>query len=239
MTTNRNHSAGQEILSKFSKKSGEGRNVFFRVLTQLALAAIIVFLIVVCANLLDQFMARHQLNLVKVNEVDDQPSSENPESGIVQGEENENKDELFRSENYQSRQLTFGGDVIVPQGMAQRELELYDIKSELLTTKDKDETKLIVFWKTTRLAKCDLKYQRTGEGKGKHIIEDKYNYSHSAVLAGLNPSTAYTFTIVTRDNWGNEKESEHFAFFSGAPNISIIDMLTQAARDTFGWAMKK
>src|SRR4030042_6173666 len=186
MTTNRNHSAGQEILSKFSKKSGEGRNVFFRVLTQVALAAIIVFLIVVCANLLDQFMARHQLNLVKVNEVDDQPSSENPESGIVQGEENENKDELFRSENYQSRQLTFGGDVIVPQGMAQRELELYDIKSELLTTKDKDETKLIVFWKTTRLAKCDLKYQRTGEGKGKHIIEDKYNYSHSAVLAGLN-----------------------------------------------------
>jgi hypothetical protein len=45
--------------------------------------------------------------------------------------------------------------------------------------------------------------------------------------------------VTARDKWGNETKSDKLAFYTGAPNISILDLLGGAFKDMFGWAGKK
>ena len=169
--------------------------------------------------------------------------SQGRRTGLVLAEETENlktlNKESYASENYRIVQVTFGGDaVLLPSGEEQLELEIYDIKSELLTTKDQEDIKLLVSWKTQRPTVSEVEYYRGGEEGGKKIKEDKYGYSHSAVLNSLDAATTYTYVIRVKDEWGNEKSSDKFAFYTGAPNVSLLDLLAGAVRDVFGWAMK-
>jgi hypothetical protein len=214
----------------------EQKNNLLFFLKRTVFYAIVILFVAVSFNFIKNLSTGQKIRPIEANKSDQLNVLD---SGTVRGESSAQNETVYRSENFSAHQITFGGDTIVSQNEEQRDLSVYEVKSELLTTKSKEEIKLAVTWKTNRTTRCEIEYQKSGEKNGKKIGEEKFGYSHQAIIGKLNPSTAYTFTIRARDKWGNEKLSERFAFYTGAPNISIIDMLTGAVKDTFGWAVGK
>lgn len=162
---------------------------------------------------------------------------------IVLGEETQVekiKDPVLESQNYRIRQLTFGGDATIPLDQIDNvALKISDVRSELLTTRDEQGTKLIVSWKTNKPSASEITYGKNIEQGGTTIKEDSFGYSHSAVLSSLDYSSAYTYLIKGRDKWSNNSASEQFAFYTGAPRISLVDLLFGAFKDVFSWAIKE
>lgn len=161
---------------------------------------------------------------------------------VVLGEETEAEidEPVFESENYKIRQITFGGDTTIPLDRLENvPLEISSVRSELLTTRDEQEAKLIVSWKTNKPAMSEIVFGKNIEQGGTSIKEDKFGYSHSAVLSALDYSSAYTYLIKSKDKWSNEMSSDQFAFYTGAPKISLVDLLLGAFRDVFSWAIKE
>lgn len=147
-------------------------------------------------------------------------------------------EEMYRSENFKLAQVTFGGDIAInSDDLASPEIT--DIRSELVTTKNKNDIELLASWKTNKSTTCQVDYAKAGQEEGKTKKEEKSGYSHGIILEPLDPSSAYEFTITAKDEYGNEVKSAKHAFFTGASNVSLIDLLTNAARDAFGWAIKK
>lgn len=163
-------------------------------------------------------------------------------STVVLGEETETGAEenetVHKSENYKTSLITFGGNSTL-SAEENLPLKINNVRSELLTTRNQQEIKLYVSWKTNKPAVSELKYGKNIEQGGKNIKEDKFGYAHSTILSSLDPASAYTYRIKGRDKWGNEIQSERFAFYTGAPNVSLLDLLLGAFKDVFGWAMKK
>lgn len=167
-------------------------------------------------------------------------------STVVLGEETANetaqnnpvKEQVLQSENYKTKLVTFGGNTALPME-ENAKLGISEVRSELLTTRDQEEVKLYVSWKTNKPAVSELSYGKNIEQGAKKIKEDKFGYVHSTILSSLDSSSAYTYRINGKDKWGNEAQSEQFAFYTGAPNISLLDLLLGAFKDVFGWAMKK
>lgn len=146
---------------------------------------------------------------------------------------------FFKSDNFVSPQVSFGGDAVVyPSGSEQIALEMSEVKSELLTGKDKNLKQLLVSWKTNKPALSAVEYMKAGSPNPKSIEEDSYGLDHSALLPNLESSSTYNFTIIAKDKWSNEQSSDKYAFYSGAPDISFLDLITGAFKDVFGWAVK-
>ncbi|MBT3356534.1 hypothetical protein HN784_04925 [bacterium] len=162
---------------------------------------------------------------------------------VVLGDETEDsvfEEPVFKSENYQIKQVTFGGDITIPLDDAQnRSLEIEDVISELLTTSDQEDVKLVVSWKTNKPAISTIDYGKDLNSAKETIEESSYGFTHSTILSGLDYSSAYSYTIKTKDRWDNEFDSKEFAFYTGAPKVSLIDLLFGAFADVFGWAVKK
>jgi len=159
----------------------------------------------------------------------------------VLGEEDQNKyrrDPIAQSENYQSTLITFGGNTAMPDNLKEVALKIEEVKSELLTTKDQEEIKLLISWKTNKTSISEIEYGRSANQLEKKVKESKYGYRHSSMLSSLDPATAYVYRIRSKDKWGNEKISENFAFYTGAPNVSLIDLLLGTFKDVFSWAIK-
>lgn len=151
----------------------------------------------------------------------------------------ERKEGLSMSEHYRAPIVIFGGNVSLPDSLGEVPPKVQQVKSELLTTKNQEEIKLLVSWKTNKPTKSTVEYGRNAQKAEKNIQEEKYGYTHSVVLPSLDAATAYTYKIKARDKWGNEGESDKFAFYTGAPAVSLIDLLLGALRDVFSWAIKK
>lgn len=169
-------------------------------------------------------------------------SRSNTLKAVVLGDEtevSEFKEPVLRSENYQIKQVTFGGDITIPLDDAQnRNLEIEDVTSELLTTTDQEDVKLIVSWRTNKSATSNIDYGKDLNSSKEGIKEDGYGFAHSAILSDLDYSAAYSYRIKVKDRWDNEFDSKEFAFYTGAPKVSLIDLLFGAFSDVFGWAIK-
>lgn len=144
--------------------------------------------------------------------------------------------QYFASQNFHSPEISVGGEAIV-QSSGQQAVapEIYDLRSELLTTKNDQAVKLAVSWKTGKPCLSSVEFMRSGEQTGKNISEGDYGYVHSAVLAPLSFSTSYSYLISAKDKWGNEVKSEKLSFYTGAPKVSIFDLLGGAFKNLFGW----
>ena len=165
--------------------------------------------------------------------------------GIVRGEETEIKDlgiqegPTLMSENFQIKEIKFGGAIAVAKGLEDADFEIYDIRSEVLTTKGKEENKLVIRWKTSKLAKSTLEYSKMNGTSLKTIREENYNFDHSVTLSNLEPGVAYTFVIKSRDRWANEITSDRYSAYAGRKIVSIFDLIVNAVKEVFGWAMKE
>jgi hypothetical protein len=158
-------------------------------------------------------------------------------SGKVLGEEGNPPSQFFTSQNFRSPQIYFGGEAITfPSGQQSVSPDILDLRSELLTTKNEQQVKFLLKWRTNKPSLSSVEYMREGQTGGKNISEDGYGYIHSAEISPLNFSTSYSYIVHVKDKWGNETQSEKLTFYTGAPNVSIFDLLGGAFKDMFGWA---
>lgn len=164
-------------------------------------------------------------------------SNENTPGRVLGEEENQIPSQSYSSRNFRSPEISFGGSAItVPSGEQALDPEIVDLRSELLTTKRDGEAKFLISWKTTKPCVSSIAYKKEGETREKMISENDFGYLHSAALSPLAFSTSYSYLVSAKDRWGNVASADKMTFYTGAPNISILDFLVGAFRDMFGWA---
>lgn len=160
--------------------------------------------------------------------------------GEVKGESSQASGAVVSSsENFKIKQLSFGADIIVSNSGDEGDLEISDIRSESFMSNKKDESRLVISWKTNKMAISDVEYSKNSGKSPKTIKEESYGFTHSISLAGLEPSTPYAYKIKCTDRWGNETSSDYFGIYTASKPVSVFDLISRATNDTFGWTMGK
>ncbi|NTW27228.1 MAG: hypothetical protein HGA36_02820 [Candidatus Moranbacteria bacterium] len=155
----------------------------------------------------------------------------------VLGVETTKTDALLASEHYKVKQISFGGDVAVAIGNNKNNLEISDVRSELLMTKDQKEFRFLISWKTNKLATSEIEYTKAGS-QARTLKEKGFGLSHSVVLSQLEMSSAYTYTIKTTDQWGNSITSDRYAMYTSSRALSVFDLIAKEFSGMFAWASK-
>ncbi|MDQ1284567.1 MAG: Pur ac phosph protein [Patescibacteria group bacterium] len=163
--------------------------------------------------------------------------------GEVRGEEDvneaaEKKSESFlSSENFKISEISFGGIALAMNVDQELPLEIFEVRSESFISNKKDEVKLVVSWKTNKLAMSELAYAKNNGQNSKAVKEQSYGFNHSAVLSDLDPRTSYVYSIKCKDHWGNEMLSNYFGIYTASKPVSVFDLISKAMNDVFGWAL--
>lgn len=162
----------------------------------------------------------------------------------VRGEESLNDiiaEAEFASEDFRIKQINISGNpnVDLEIGDENSPLAISAIKNEVLSSKEEDEIKSIVSWKTNRLSISEVEYSKNGESQIKSVKENDFGVEHGVMLSALDADSVYSLMIKGKDRDGNETSSEKFAFYTGVPNISFVDVLEEAFGKLFGWILKK
>lgn len=162
------------------------------------------------------------------------------ERGAVLGENDIEGVGVLASENYRVGQIILGGDVgVLSQGDEFTELSVGDIRGETLGSKNQNEGRALITWKTSKAARSTLSYGKTAGGSEKVIDEDGFGMSHSAVLSNLDLASTYLYTVSVRDRYGNEVSSDPHAIYTGTRVVSLFELITNALQEVFGWAVKR
>ncbi len=147
---------------------------------------------------------------------------------------------MLASENYRVGQIVLGGDVgVLSQGDEFTDLSITDIRGETLGSKNQNEGRALLTWKTSKAARSTLNYGKTAGDGQKEIDEDGFGMSHSAVLSNLDLASTYLYTVTVRDRYGNEVTSDSHAVYTGTKVVSLFELITNALQDVFGWAVKR
>jgi hypothetical protein len=144
---------------------------------------------------------------------------------------------MAQSENYKIKQITFGGEIAVASGNNTGNLQVMDVRSELLMTKDQKDYRFLITWKTNKLATSEVVYSKAGSGD-KSLKEKGFGLSHSVVLTQLEASSAYTYVIKTTDQWGNMVTSDKYAMYTSAKALSVFDLIAKEFSGIFSWVNK-
>ncbi|EKE18746.1 MAG: hypothetical protein ACD_9C00251G0005 [uncultured bacterium] len=146
---------------------------------------------------------------------------------------------FYQSENYKARAVSFGESANAftssDEGVG---IKIIDVRSETVMSRSGDEAKVVISWKTNKLAKSELIYDNVGSGE-KKIKEDGFGYSHAAILSKLETGQRYTYAIKANDRWGNSTSSEQFSVFVGSKPSSIFQLISKEFDSMFGWAIEK
>lgn len=177
-----------------------------------------------------------QENFKIINEVD--------RFGAVAGEEDTNMSQdsvsksniVLASENFRATNVNVGGDIIILENGENLDLEIYDIKSESFVAGKQEEVKLVVSWKTNKMALSNLEYSKNSGQNPKTVEENSYGFNHSVVLAELEPRTSYVYQIECKDRWANVIDSNFFGIYTASKPISVFDLIANALGEIFGWA---
>ena len=160
--------------------------------------------------------------------------------GVVLGEETAVATALASSENFQVRQVILGGEGTLTLDPSEfLPLTIMSVRSESLPTKGDDEgSKLLLSWKTNKIALSEVHYGKRDGSDAKVRSEDSYGLDHSMILEDLGRATGYVYTISAKDRYGNSVESDRFVAFTGSSASSVFQLLTKATGDVFGWALR-
>lgn len=167
------------------------------------------------------------------------------ESGIVRGEETvaanigPQSGPALVSENFKIKEIKFGGAIAMASALENPNFEISDIRSEVMATNSKEENKLLIRWRTNKLALSSIEYSPMNGSNPKKLMEDSYGFGHSVVLSSLEPGTAYTYVVKSKDKWANEISSERYSAYTGSKTVSVFDLIVNAVKEVFGWAVKE
>ena len=147
-------------------------------------------------------------------------------------------DANYQSENFRVGDISIGGEAEFLLSEDNPEpLEINSIRGEAFTEKNKQEVKLVVSWRTNKLAKSSISYSKgVGQAK-KSIAEEDYSLSHSMIIPGLDQASTYVYDITASDRFGNEITSESHAVYTGSRTVSLFDLIANAVGEVFGWAV--
>ncbi|MBP9751520.1 MAG: hypothetical protein KBD19_01515 [Candidatus Moranbacteria bacterium] len=146
----------------------------------------------------------------------------------------------YQSERFRAGEIAIGGEaaLFVPETDV-APLEIFSVRGEAFTEKGKNGAKLVITWETNKPALSEISYGK-GVGQAEGIIrEEGYGTNHSLVIPDLTQSSTYVYVISSRDKWGNEAESDPYAVYTGARDISLFELIAGAIGDVFGWAVDK
>jgi hypothetical protein len=146
----------------------------------------------------------------------------------------------YQSERFRAGEIAIGGEaaLFVPETDI-TPLEIVSVRGEAFTEKGKNGAKLVITWETNKPALSEISYGK-GVGQAEGIIrEEGYGTNHSLVIPDLAQSSTYVYVISSKDKWGNETESEPYAVYTGAREISLFELIAGAVGDVFGWAVDK
>lgn len=149
-------------------------------------------------------------------------------------------DANYESENFRVGDVSIGGEAeFLLSEDSPEPLEVTAIRGESFTEKNKPEVKLVVNWRTNKLAKSEIFYSKgVGQAK-KSIAEDDFSLNHSVIIPGLDQASTYVYEITSSDRFGNTITSESHAVYTGSRTVSLFDLIANAVGDVFGWAVKK
>ena len=149
-------------------------------------------------------------------------------------------DANYQSENFRVGDIAIGGEAeFLLTEDPPEPIEISAVRGEAFIEKNKQEVKLVLSWKTNKLAKSDVDYSK-GVGQAKKTMsEDDYGLNHSLIIPGLEPASTYVYTITSEDRFGNTAKSDAHAVYTGARTVSLFDLIADAVGDVFGWAVKK
>lgn len=149
-------------------------------------------------------------------------------------------DANYQSENFRVGDISIGGEAeFLLSEDSPEPLEVSSIRGEAFTEKNKQEVKLVVSWRTNKLAKSTIAYSKgVGQAK-KSIAEEDYSLNHSVIIPGLDQASTYVYDITSADRYGNEITSESHAVYTGSRTVSLFDLIANAVGEVFGWAVKK
>ena len=201
---------------------------------------IIIFIIVILLIIVS-FLAIYVFYFSKNSQSDNDVMAKitTPE-GQVLGEEGDTYQNEFKSDEYRVPQLNFGGGLTTFYPGLGEPLGPFDIgsvQSEIVRTKDKKELQLVIKWKTERPTACLVTYGKSG-GATKSAQEEFFAIEHSAVLEKMDSASTYFYTITAKDKLGGEVSSDKYAVYTGAPEVSFLDLLAGAFKSAFSWAVK-
>lgn len=146
----------------------------------------------------------------------------------------------YKSENFQVGEVAIGGEAeFLLSEDSPEPLAIEDVRGEAFTEKNKPEVRLVLSWKTNKLALSDVSYAKGVGQAGKTVEESDYSLSHGIVIPGLDQASTYVYTITSRDRYGNEVTSEAHAVYTGSRTVSLFDLIADAVGEVFGWAVKK
>ena len=163
--------------------------------------------------------------------------------GIVLAETTENTPEVdlavAKSENFRAGQIVFAGESdFLLDTTDPSPLKIDGVQGQIVSKKGKKEMQLVIVWKTNKPTSGNVTYGKNRSENGKKIAEDTYGTNHGVVIPNLEQGTTYLYTIHAKDRFGNDVKSDTYAMFTGAEQLSLIDLIANAAKDTFSWAVK-
>ncbi|MFZ1719946.1 MAG: fibronectin type III domain-containing protein [Candidatus Moraniibacteriota bacterium] len=173
----------------------------------------------------------------------DAPVVGSGEEGVVLADTAENTPEadhaVAKSENFRMGQIVFAGesDFLLDE-TDQGPPKIDGVQGQIVSKKGKKEMQLVIIWKTNKPTSGEVIYGKNRSDNGKKITEDTYGTNHGVVIPNLSQGTTYLYTIHAKDRFGNDTKSDTYAMFTGAEQLSLIDLIANAARDTFSWAVK-
>lgn len=144
-----------------------------------------------------------------------------------------------KSENFHVKDISIGGmEVVLAAETETLPLAVKDVRTETLLSKDGKETRLLISWKTNKLAQSEVAYSKTG-GDEKKLKEDNFGFSHALVLNKLDQSTRYSFMIGAIDRGGVNVKSDTFVVYTGSRAISVFELISKEMDEIFGWIFTK
>lgn len=146
----------------------------------------------------------------------------------------------YQSEHYRVGEIAIGGEygLIVPESDT-TPLTISSVRGEAFSEKKKNSAQLVITWETNKPAISEISYGK-GVGQADGVIrEEEYGTNHSVVIPDLSQASTYLYRISVHDKWGNSAESDPYAVYTGARDISLFDLMAGALGDVFGWAVKK
>jgi hypothetical protein len=146
----------------------------------------------------------------------------------------------YQSESFRIGEVAIGGEAdLMLSGDTPDPLAVNGIRGEAFTEKNRPEVKLVLSWKTNKLAKSEVTYSKGVGQPEKTATEDDFSFNHSLVIPGLDQASTYVYAITAHDRFGGKMTSESHAVYTGSKTVSLFDLIAGAVGDVFGWAVSK
>jgi hypothetical protein len=149
---------------------------------------------------------------------------------------------IASSENFDAMQINLEGSGTNVFDFGETELlAISNVASELYSAKngDKTEIRALISCQTNKRSYAEAEYFKSGD-PAKKVYKDTYlGFDHIMVIPALDPDSVYKYSISVTDLNQTKVYSEQYVFYTGAGNISLVDVLGNAVQKVFGWAIGK